>query len=1056
MATFDILDLSDLSAALGPVLTPSRGGPHISVSGTSIRYYSDDTVVSRLVSNGTAIPQTSTFQFEFTPVVLPPVLADMSNAFMFFALHDISGDMFGLSIAADGITFTIQEGSMSLPVPSSVLFSAGTRYTIRIVLDGVNRVVDLYVTESAQIGVTGHVLRYSSASETTPVSYSDGFTLSVVGAALSATEVMLHTLHVSSSLMIPNKRPIALAPDTEGSTGKSVALDGSGSYDPENMPITYEWALASAPAGSSISDVSLFPTHNLSSSTEVDAAGGSGVFVAGEFVKGSTSCTSGRFVSELGGKLYLTSVTDPFTPGEDILGESGAVRTIGTPTNQTYPGKYDRDPAFIPDKDGEYIFSLVVNDGALDSVADAVSVVVSTSSVSSGYVPEADFMWQLLGNVWDGVEGKDAVVVFWSALMQLASADMLTAYQHDRDKSIGTIGRRLQRKWLDYDCKVSLEDETFAYSRATAVSSATGAISQAAGTDMVAVGTEFVTSATGTFLDNNIAVGAILNIDSPAMTATVVNVISNIALQLDKPIPPNAGLVYRVGDLSVLTDASIANFLLAGISRGQIIRMTTVGGVCARQVLDVSPSTIQLNSPLPTNCVGVIWDTSAARASFGFAVPNDLRLFSGDITLWSAINKNTQEETQLFVYANGASGDSIGVTYDASLDALLQDSAYDVTLTHLLRASRVPVAPDTSSIPRLQSVIKDPPASDVLLENRDFSLEDSDEGKYIQIAVPYSTTLLPPDTLWAEYAHLSNSPTIEANFGYEIGLPKDSPVVEVLGLDYLSSVRGLLYCYLFGPSVENLHRGVQIFCGLPFSYAEGTIVRIESSFTSSTGQIAIQDKNSTKIRTYTYKRSLGIATNPTTNSTYAVGDTVSVYAPLSNGVEIIDRLIDDIWWKKAGLSEIEKYFTFMVGIEVDAIEDRTLIVEFITEVVNYVRRVKPVYTDIVAMLRQTLVDTISVTEVLSAVLMVKFTEKICTDSRVGMYGEVDSLGVQIWQYGASLAWGYADRICPSESILVTGTQLTSGVPQYGSVHKYGDPIQYNVVATGPFTTVFYP
>jgi hypothetical protein len=51
----------------------------------------------------------------------------------------------------------------------------------------------------------------------------------------------------------PNRAPVAVAgPDQVGAPGVEVLLDGSGSYDPDGDPITHQWMLLSAPAGSGL------------------------------------------------------------------------------------------------------------------------------------------------------------------------------------------------------------------------------------------------------------------------------------------------------------------------------------------------------------------------------------------------------------------------------------------------------------------------------------------------------------------------------------------------------------------------------------------------------------------------------------------------------------------------------------------------------------------------------------------------------------------------------------------------------------------------------------
>jgi hypothetical protein len=72
----------------------------------------------------------------------------------------------------------------------------------------------------------------------------------------------------------PNRAPVAVAgPDQVGEPGVEVLLDGSGSYDPDGDPITHQWMLLSAPAGSGLAALEQVAARQAVLAFTPDAAG---------------------------------------------------------------------------------------------------------------------------------------------------------------------------------------------------------------------------------------------------------------------------------------------------------------------------------------------------------------------------------------------------------------------------------------------------------------------------------------------------------------------------------------------------------------------------------------------------------------------------------------------------------------------------------------------------------------------------------------------------------------------------------------------------------------
>lgn len=116
--------------------------------------------------------------------------------------------------------------------------------------------------------------------------------------------------------------------------------------------------------------------------------------------------------------------------------------------------------SFSPDIVGEYVVSLTVSNGTYDS--DPFEVRASIRAIlvphGRGIVPDGKFIWSYIRDVWAQVDSKEWFETFWSALMQIAGADLLKLYQNDFAKSIRDIQDLYQRRWLKYEPKLDLVD----------------------------------------------------------------------------------------------------------------------------------------------------------------------------------------------------------------------------------------------------------------------------------------------------------------------------------------------------------------------------------------------------------------------------------------------------------------------------------------------------------------------------------------------------------------------------------------------------------------------
>ena len=185
-----------------------------------------------------------------------------------------------------------------------------------------------------------------------------------------------------------NSKPVANAGgdqflDTFPST---VQLDGSQSFDPDDDPITYEWAITSKPEGSlaTLSDptasdptfdadilgtyiIQLVVTDSFGLVGEADE-----VVVTSENVK-PVADAGGNQVVLVGDTVFLDGSGSYDANGNDLTYSWSLVdEPKGSESELSFPETVD--PIFVADIEGIYTVSLVVNDGIVDSDSSNVAI----------------------------------------------------------------------------------------------------------------------------------------------------------------------------------------------------------------------------------------------------------------------------------------------------------------------------------------------------------------------------------------------------------------------------------------------------------------------------------------------------------------------------------------------------------------------------------------------------------------------------------------------------------------------------------------------------------
>jgi len=323
---------------------------------------------------------------------------------------------------------------------------------------------------------------------------------------------------------------------------------------------------------------------------------------------------------------------------------------------------------------------------------------------------------------------------------------------------------------------------------------------------------------------------------------------------------------------------------------------------------------------------------------------NEELVTAGDIARFEVKNLTTNTTVEIDCPVLGVRDSLLGFDPQLLLETYAGvPSNYRTRFLGVRRVNNLPVDGLVVEIPRLQGQLREPQI--YWSQNEHYLINDSLGRNSIQFRVgTFSALDPPPDVLWAEVTHLDNRPAIEANFGHLVNFSLEALETHTDNLDYLSAVRGLWWAYFGGPALDKVRTGTQILLGLPFAEADGTVESIDASFSTTEGRIVVRDaKNTNVVRTYYYPVQAGLSINAATGELLKVGDAVTQFAPLSGGIEVKDCASDPYWmqlyYRLGGLTEIEKFFRFMVRGDVDTFNLINL-----SFAIDFVRKIKPHYS----------------------------------------------------------------------------------------------------------------
>lgn len=1006
-------------------------------------------------------------------------------------------------------------------IPATAVYAPlGVPMTYRVAVSNVVGAVYLFATPTADLTTTGHqlvaVLPTIDASDLTFAPPADRAYISVRGTTAQPSRVALDRWCLSSFFDVPNVAPVANAGQDQAVRACSIALlDGSASFDPEGAPLLYQWRLIDAPTDSDFASggadgvtYSIAPFTGFTNrfhSTTLAAIEPLDPILLGDvlLVDGVARTIVGK-ATDGNGFHVQTIVAD--IPDNLVNSQFKLVRQRGlsTPTAVT--------TSFFPDVPGFYKLDLTVFDGSLYSPPAVVILNVLESVLPRGCVPDANFIFDYIGDFWKLVEDAEALGVVWSGLSQVAATELYTLWQYEYSKSLRDVQRTLIRRWLHYDLLLaepipelttiraiwsgvqstnvpvvgdpgvvgtSLVLNTSLSSEQLVLDWVYATTAQQAADELLNRLREFdsrfsvtvIPDRTGTFLVIRIDAPFVFDVDDSTTSPIFVGGVSNTTLEgsgaagggartyvLDKSL---TGKDIREDDLLVLD----------GI--GYRITRVISGTAFDPDAFDQQRVTLKDNLPVPAP---TSWRIASTVKSELLNFYNGM-VSDGDHVYLEVTDAEGTESELVECRAYGAAAQRVNyLPFDATpLGDALADADKTVYLAKCVRRNYVPISPLVVDLPALQEhvVIEDDEAT--LRRNVDFFLEDYRGAAAVRFVADVDggpdiwEGLVPPDRLWAEYTYIDNNPGIEANFG----IPAEFTLDDLAGLsgdvDYLSAVRGLWYAFFNGPKPDNIRVGAQIFLALPFAQEAGIIEEIRTDFSPSNGRILVRDEaNQEIVRAYTYPAVLELEINPNTGQRYAVGDAVAQFAPLVEGVEVIDYIKNPTWFSgiqtQGVFQEVQKYHSYSIRVDSDVFDLSALLL-----VRNFVLTIKPTYTYPVIIVELNVGDTdIDVIDQITYRGRLILNDNTCEFLGSGMYDDgIPGPEGQYWNQfdndettpaptyptaDSDIKWGFdKEFICPSDSLVLNliAVQAVSGPATFDSFLQYDGVLnqgfQYSIV-----------
>ena len=191
-----------------------------------------------------------------------------------------------------------------------------------------------------------------------------------------------------------NSEPVANAgPDQNVSINSTVTLNGSGSSDADLDSLTYSWSITSSPTNSM---ATLSSTRRVNPTFVADRAGfyvlqlivndgtvdstADTVTIRASSVNSAPVADAGRDQNVSVNSTVTLNGSRSSDADLDSLTYSWSMTTAPANSTATLSSTTEVNPGFVADREGFYVVQLIVNDGAVNSAADTVTITASVAS----------------------------------------------------------------------------------------------------------------------------------------------------------------------------------------------------------------------------------------------------------------------------------------------------------------------------------------------------------------------------------------------------------------------------------------------------------------------------------------------------------------------------------------------------------------------------------------------------------------------------------------------------------------------------------------------------
>ena len=239
----------------------------------------------------------------------------------------------------------------------------------------------------------------SNASLTNETATDPSFTADVAGQYVVQLEVndgseTSSPASVTITAVDSNTAPVASAgSDQNVATGATVQLDGSASIDSDGDLITYAWTVVSSPDGStaSLSDATIvnptfvadldgqYTLELVVADSELQSVVDS-VTITAETANSVPVANAGPDQNVATNSIVSLNGSASSDADNEGLSYQWAIQTKPEGSAAQLDDATATTPSFTADVDGTYVITLTVNDGAVDSAPDSVSVVATTAN----------------------------------------------------------------------------------------------------------------------------------------------------------------------------------------------------------------------------------------------------------------------------------------------------------------------------------------------------------------------------------------------------------------------------------------------------------------------------------------------------------------------------------------------------------------------------------------------------------------------------------------------------------------------------------------------------